>query len=208
MSGIDLNELGFRVKRRLDEVFPDDTEPADALREKREGLSFALARLQTIAGELQWRIPLGALEAYAAELKRLGSTFADERHMLVLIKLQSELCRYMLHRRRNIPPHALMILMTGFKVMERLATDHGLSVANQRRLVEQVVTEFMSFKHSLPGGGRKPERRAATGARKPAAGPLEPRAYYLIPVDHVEDLRGFLRGEFERLGRLLAATRR
>ena len=70
MSGIDLTELAFRVKRRLDEVFPDDTEPADALREQREGLRFALARLQAIAGELQWRIPLGALEAYAAELRK------------------------------------------------------------------------------------------------------------------------------------------
>jgi len=213
LSDIDLHELGFRVRRRLDEVFPDDTEPSEALRERREGLSFALSKLQTIAGELQWRIPLGSIEAYAHELKRIQSAFADERHVLVLIKLQSELCRYMTRRRRNIPSRALMVLMMGFRAMERLATDHGLSAASQRRLVGRVLNEFMAFKHSLPanGGARTPERKPADGdARRPAVGPrLDSRgAYYLIPVDHLEELQRFLRGEFQRLGSLLGSSRR
>lgn len=212
MNAIDLNELGLRVKRRLDEVFPDDTEPSEALREKREGLSFALGKLQTIAGEMQWRIPLGAIEAYAQELKRLQSAFADERHVQVLIKLQAELCRYMTQRRRSIPPRALMILMMGFRAMERLATDHGLSAASQRRLVERVLGEFMAFKHSLParGAARRSERTPAEGeARRPAdRTQLDSRAYYLIPVDHLEALQGVLREEFQRLGRLLVADRK
>jgi len=206
---MDLNQLGFRVKRRLDEIFPDDTEPSDALREKREGLSFALSGLQSIAGRLQWRIPEGALEAYAAELKRLRSAFADERHMLVLIKLQSELCRYMLERRRNIPPQALMVLMMAYKVMERLATDHGLSVPSQRRLVERVLTEFMEFKHALSADGGSPlrGRRPHPETGPHATAPLSSRAYYLVPVDHLEELRAFLREEFRHLGRMLIAAR-
>jgi len=212
VNAIDLHELGFRVKRRLDEVFPDDAEPSESLREKREGLSFALGKLQTIAGELQWRIPLGAIEAYAQELNRLQSAFADERHVLVLIKLQSELCRYMTRRRRRIPSRALMVLMMGFRAMERLATDHGLSAASQRRLVGRVLNEFMAFKHSLParGAARRSERTPAEGeARRPAdRTQLDSRAYYLIPVDHLEELQRFLKGEFQRLGSLLASSRR
>lgn len=211
MNAIDLHELGVRVKRRLDEVFPDDAEPSESLREKREGLSFALGKLQTIAGELQWRIPLGAIEAYAQELNRLQSAFADERHVLVLIKLQSELCRYMTRRRRRIPSRALMVLMMGFRAMERLATDHGLSAASQRRLVERVLGEFMAFKHSLPSGGARAAARrpADDGARGPAAATrLDSRAYYLIPVDHLEALQGFLKGEFQRLGSQLASCRK
>jgi hypothetical protein len=211
VNAIDLHELGFRVKRRLDEVFPDDAEPSESLREKREGLSFALGKLQTIAGELQWRIPLGAIEAYAQELSRLQSAFADERHVLVLIKLQSELCRYMTRRRRRIPSRALMVLMMGFRAMERLATDHGLSAASQRRLVGRVLGEFMAFKHSLPSGGAREAYRppADDGARGPAAATrLDSRAYYLIPVDHLEALQGFLKGEFQRLGNQLASCRK
>jgi hypothetical protein len=213
LSGIDLHELGVRVKRRLDEVFPDDTEPSEALRERREGLSFALARLQSIARELQWRIPLGSIEAYALELKQLQSAFADERPILVLIKLQSELCRYMTRCRRNIPPRALMILMMGFRAMQRLATDHELSAVSQRRLVGRVLNEFMAFKHSLStsGGARKAGRQSTDdGAHRPAGGSrLDARgAYYLIPVDHLEELQGFLKGEFERLGRLLVSSHR
>jgi hypothetical protein len=211
VNAIDLHELGVRVKRRLDEVFPDDAEPSESLREKREGLSFALGKLQTIAGELQWRIPLGAIEAYAQELNRLQSAFADERHVLVLIKLQSELCRYMTRRRRRIPSRALMVLMMGFRAMERLATDHGLSAASQRRLVERVLGEFMAFKHSLPSGGAHAAARppADDDARGPAAATrLDSRAYYLIPVDHLEALQGFLKGEFQRLGSQLASCRK
>jgi hypothetical protein len=211
VSAIDLHELGFRVRRRLDEVFPDDAEPSESLREKREGLSFALGKLQTIAGELQWRIPLGAIEAYAQELSRLQSAFADERHVLVLIKLQSELCRYMTCRRRRIPSRALMVLMMGFRAMERLATDHGLSTASQRRLVERVLGEFMAFKHSLSPGGARATAHPPAGddARRPAFGTrLDSRAYYLIPVDHLEALQGFLKGEFQRLGSQLASCRK
>jgi hypothetical protein len=209
LSGIDLHELGDRVRRRLDDLFPEEAAPGDGVRERRERLGSGLGKLQAIAGELQWRIPAGALEAYARELKRLRWAFADERHVLLLIRVQSELCRFMIGRSRNIPPRALMVLMTAFKAMERVATDPELSIRSRRRLVERVLTEFMAFKHSLPGrgGGCGAGQRAMSSPGKCAenAGPQGARAYYLIPVEALDDLRTFMSREFQRLGRLMTA---
>jgi hypothetical protein len=194
----------------LDELFPEDGEPAELHRERREGLGFALRKIQPIADRLQWRIPVGAIEAFACELERLRSAFAEERHLVLLIRLQSELCRYMTGRRRNIPPQALMVLMIAFRAMERLATDHRLTVPDRRRLVERVLNEFLAFKRTLAADRRS--RPPAAGTEPPDTpsrngGPLKPQAYYLIPVNHVDDLRGFLKAEFDRLERALSASR-
>jgi hypothetical protein len=206
VGGVDLHELGFRVRRRLDELFPEDGEPSELQRERREGLGSALRKIQPIADRLQWRIPVGAIEAFACELKRLRSAFAEERHLVLLIRLQLELCRYMTGRRRNIPPQALMVLMIAFRAMERLATDHRLSISDRRRLVERVLNEFLAFKRTLTADRCTRTPAPETEPRETSSqtgGPLKPQAYYLIPVNHVDDLRGFLKAEFDRLERAL-----
>ncbi len=206
MGGVDLHELGFRVRRRLDELFPEDGEQSESQREGREGLGCALRKIQPIADRLQWRIPVGAIEAFACELERLRSAFAEERHLVLLIRLQSELCRYMTGRRRNIPPQALMVLMIAFRAMERLATDHRLTVPDRRALVERVLNEFLAFKRALTPdrATTSAEPKTVSPDRRPRNGDaLKPQAYYLIPVNHVDELRGFLKAEFDRLERAL-----
>lgn len=206
MGGVDLHELGFRVRRRLDELFPEDGEPSELQRERREGMGFELRKIRPIADRLQWRIPVGAIESFARELERLRSAFAQERHLMLLIRLQSELCRYMTGRRRNIPPQALMVLMIAFRAMERLTADHRLTVSERRRLVERVLNEFLAFKRSLTADRRPgppaPETEPCE-MRPQIGGTLKPQAYYLIPVNHVDELKGFLKAEFDRLERAL-----
>lgn len=220
MAGIDINELALRVQKRLDEVFPDEDDAADAFTGKREGLAYALSQLRGIAGGLQWRVPLKGIQAYAQELSSIQPMVADEKHLLLLLKVQSELCRYMLARRRRISPRALLLLLRGFTTMERLATDHRLSASRQRDLVARLVMAHLAFKKSLASrqgmakgqaaapvprtGGRQHGLPAVAGARTRASeSGLEEKAYYLIPADHVDDLRQVIQSGFETMQALI-----
>jgi hypothetical protein len=211
LAGIDLKDLALRVQKRLDDVFPDEDESAKAAKDRREGLAYALRQLRSIAGGLQWRVPLKGIQAYAQELSIIQPMVADEKHLLLLVKVQSELCRYMLARRRRISPRALLLLLKGFTTLERLATDHRLSVSRQRGLVARLVTAHLAFKRSLAAGRLRAAGKTAArglppvtpGRRRDVAGGLEKKAYYLIPADHVEDLRETFRSGFEALRALM-----
>jgi hypothetical protein len=234
----DFQEIGIRVKERLDAVFPDDSVPTEVSREERHRLFCgasgtqgpdqdtqgwtkgssgrrdmpkSLSRLQAIAGEMQLG-PLYALDAYAQELERLRAEFEDERHMLVLIELQARLCRYMTARFRSIHQQARTTLLTGFNAMERLTTDIGLSGADRRQLFEQVLQEFKEFNRSLPAGGARPgpgSKSPPTGGRTASAAPPPGRRpEALVSAEHAAALRGFLRDEFRRLEDLLLSRLR
>lgn len=223
MADIDIDKLAYRVKKRLDEVFPDSDEASEAWKQSRESFTDALSKMRTLAGELQWRVPLRLIQSYAQELSGIRLLAADDPHLVLLIKVQSELCRHMLDRRRNIPPQALMLLLKGFTLMEQLAMDHGLSAARRRELVAPLVKAHLAFKRSLapaqaaaaqekmgaaegpPTVGREHRHPAAsTGRRRPSEGDLERRAYYLIPVDHMQELRRLIQAGFEELGILIS----
>ena len=214
MAGIEINDLALRVQKRLDEVFPDEDDAAEALKGKREGLAYALSQLRTIAGDLQWRVPLKGIQAYAQELSIIQPMVADEKHLLLLVKVQSELCRYMLARRRRIAPRALLLLLQGFTTLHRLAADHRLSASRQRDQVARLVGAHLAFKRSLAAGKtaargpRTDDRRqgpapATPGRRRGFENGLGRKAYYLIPADHVDDLREAVRSGFETLRALI-----
>jgi len=222
LADINIDKLAQRVKKRLDEVFPDSDDASDTWKHRRESLADALSKMRTIAGALQWKVPLRLIQAYAQELDGIQPMAADETHLVLLIKVQSELCRHMLDRRRHVSPQALMLLLKGFTLMERLAMDQGLSAARQRELIAPLVRAHLAFKRSLapPRGAavekatgaermRADERRrrspaAPTSRARPSAAELERRAYYLIPVDHVEELRRLIQAGFEELGILIS----
>jgi hypothetical protein len=200
-------------------VFPDGDEAPDAWKHRREGLADALSKMRAIASALQWKLPLRLIQAYAQELKGIQPLVANETHLVLLLNIQSELCRHMLDRRRQISPQALMLLLKGFSLMERLALDRGLPAARRRELVAPLVRAHLAFRRSLepqrgaaagrataaeglPAGGRRYRRPAAP--TRPPAGGLERRAYYLIPVDHLAELRRLIQAGFEELGILMS----
>jgi hypothetical protein len=220
LAGMDIEDLALGVQKRLDEVFPNGDDAADALKGRREGLAYALSKLRTIAGGLQWKVPLKYIHDYAQELSITQPMVADEKHLLLLIKVQSELCRYMLARQRSIPLRALMLLLQGLTTMERLATDHRLSASRQRDLVTRLVTAHLAFKRSLipnremassktaarePGTDGRRERIASVTAGRSGTSEsgLEKKAYVLIPADHVDDLLEAVRSGFEALRSLI-----
>lgn len=202
MVAIDIHKLVYRVKIRLDEVFPESDAGPDAWKQQGERLAGALADMRAVAGALQWRIPLRLIQAYAQQLTAFRPLVAEETHLVLLVKVQSELCRHMLHRRRNIAPQALMLLLRAFALMERLALDRSLSAARGRGLVAPLVRAHLEFKRSLAPGGA-----AAAGKPAGSAGDLARQAYYLIPAEHVVELRRFIQQGFEEL-RILMAQRK
>jgi hypothetical protein len=145
---------------------------------------------------------------------------ADETHLLLLVKVQSELCRYMLARQRRISLRALLLLLQGFTTMERLATDHSLSASSQRGLVARLVAAYLSFKRSLADRRLMAAGKTAAGEKRADArrqGPapdtagrgraiesgLKEKAYYLIPAGHVDGLQEAVRSGFEALRALI-----
>jgi len=222
LAGIEINDLALCVQKRLDKVFPDEDNAAYALEGKREGLAYALSQLRSIAGGLQWRVPLKGIQAYAQELSRIQPMVADEKHLLVLLKVQSELCRHMLARRRRISPRALLLLLRGFNTLERLATDHRLSASRQRDLVARLVKAHLALKKSLVSRQVMAEERqapqidarrhglafAAAGRSRALEGGFEKKAYYLIPADHVDDLREAFHSGFKALQALIVEKKK
>jgi hypothetical protein len=214
VNGTDFDDLAGRVKQRLDEVFADSTPAGRKPEAGREALAPALSRLERITGRLKWKIPLEAVRAYAAELARLRRGAAGDRILLLLIQIQSELCRYILARRRKASLEAPLLLLKAFRCMRLLIGRAGPRSAGRRQRFQEVLSDYQAFRASLAstaaGVAGARAKGAARRCMRPARGVSEapapgPQAYFLVPVDDAMDLKTFIRAEFDRLRAQLSA---
>jgi hypothetical protein len=186
----DFHELGDRLRERLDAVFPDDSAPVDASPD--EIRAEELVRLQATMGKLQLG-PTHTLKAFARELERLRPVFAKKRRMLALIDLQAWLCRRLIRQPGRTHRLAAIAFFKGFSAIERLATERGLSAADEQLLVGQVVAEFKNFNNMLTKAGT--DRKCFPAPEVPI------RSAH--PVAPVERLIEFLKEEISGIENLL-----
>ncbi len=216
MTDIDFTDLAQKVRKRLDEVFPEEEIASPGFGGPPVGLASSLTKAGKIAAALQWEVPRHAIRELAVELKRFHSRFSTDKQVALLIKVQLELCRYIGGCRTGIHPQALMLLLKSFHLMTRMAASPKTSTAARERATRQVLADYSALKDRLASSrSRDPETMGldgapiakAVGRRTRAAlhdgadstDVLKNRAYYLVPVGHLEELTRFIEKEFEEL---------
>lgn len=219
MDKVALVGLAVSAKRRLDEFFPEEEASAVEQAEKRHGLAYALSRLKPIAGALQWKVPRAAIGEYLRELAHVRTVFSDDPEALVLIRIQEKLCRYAGSRPAGVHPGALRLLSRSLRALELLAVEPPGS-GRRTRVARTILKEYAEFKSDIDPRARDGRQRGrpaadrgrpagAPAGRRPAVPAAEPRAYYLIPVNELDDLKAAFRRELDRLQeRLLRALMR
>jgi hypothetical protein len=213
LAPIDPDELSLQVKQRMDELFPDDGDPVAGAEAVGGSAESALGRSRRIVQDLEVESQLNRIRRYLNELSHLRSVFSGDAHLQVLIRVQTAVCRYLLKHPRQLGGASLSLIAEGFAGMERLSAGVPTPVAEKDRLVRVLVRGFHAWKEAVLGEERAdgsasgrgappaPRLHAAAAGRTaaPSAGSDGPRAYYMIPVEDLDDLKRLLQREIVHL---------
>ncbi len=149
MTEIDFTDLAQKVRKRLDEVFPEDEAAAPGFGGPPAGLAPSLTKAGKLAAALQWEVPRHVIRELATELKRIQTRFPAEKQVALLIKVQLELCRYIGACRTGIDPQAPMLLLKSFHLMVRMAAGSKIPAAVRERATRQVLADYSALKERL-----------------------------------------------------------
>lgn len=212
MGPIDAIELSLHVKQRMDELFPNGDAPAAGAEPQRGAADFSLSCSRRIAQALGSKSQLTLIREYLNELGKLSNVFSRDRHLRVIIQVQTTVCRYLLKNPRQLDSASLALISEGFAGMERLSADAPTPASEKDLLVRALVRDFHDWKEAVLAAGSasraasdpgvqttpRPRGDAAVrpGASSRASGAV---AYYMIEVEDLDDLKRLFQQEIVRL---------
>ncbi len=213
MDPIDPGELSLHVKQRMDELFPDGDDPVTGAEIMGGAAGSSMSRCKRIVQALELGSQLNLIRRYLNELRNLRSVFLSDEHLQVLIRMQTVVCRYLLKNPRQLGSAGLVLLAEGFAGMERISGGAPMAASEKGRLVRALVRDFHVWKEAVLG--EKSAARAALGQGVPpapfpqeeaagrttvsSAGPAGATAYYMIPVEDLDDLKRLFQREIVSL---------
>jgi hypothetical protein len=212
VTKIDFGVLAQKIRLRLDEVFPEFTDPSAAEAPRTEAPGLALTRAGRLAASFKGKVHRRALLEFSDELRRFQSRFPEEKQLMPFVRVQLELCRYMYGCRSAIPRPAVSLLRKSFETLERMASEPDMPVEEKKKATRAVLAEYAALKGRLLPSRKRGQAIFRSGdkagrGRGQAALPwssdrrdvLKERAYYLIPVSHLSELTRFIEKEIDEL---------
>jgi hypothetical protein len=207
---IDPGELSLQVKQRMDELFPDAGPSAEGADAPGGGAAYTLAASRRIVKSLEPTSQTNRLRDYLNELIRLQGVFVRDTHLRGVVQAQITLCRYLLENPHRLERRALELLAEGFAALERLSAADPMPAEERERLVRGLTGALAAWRKP-PKASHEAGARAAGTADKPVDTPAAPPAaatrrpvpgaYYLIPVEDIDELKRFFRREIAQLRR-------
>jgi len=208
VTRIDPGELSLKVKQRMDELFPDAEHPPAGAEAPGGAGVYALAASRRIVKSLEPTSQMGRIRDYLNELIRLQGVFARDLHLRAVIQVQIALCRYLIEHPDRLERRALELLAEGFGGLERLNAADPMPVEEKERLIQGLTKAVKAWKQPPPAAPAVPEAEEAAETASGSPRRAVPGAYYLIPVEDIDELKRFFQREMARLRAEVSGRRR
>ena len=168
--------LGAEVSSRLDELFGEDesssatssaavsprktnaSSDAAAVRKSADSSVSAssadddkspIKNLKALVFGIDWEINDEAMLAFLKETKLLQKKYANDKILLMFLKLHESIGKYIKARKAKAHPDAIKFVTSVFKSFEKVLMTPGMTELQKKRLLSGEVKKFKDFKERI-----------------------------------------------------------
>lgn len=192
--------LDSELENRLDELFREDSLPAEAVRPKKPRTP-PLAELKKIVLSIDWEITPQALESFLDQVRLLKSVYEVDKIVVMFLQILGALGQYIKSSRSKAHPGTFTLLNSVFTRLEDIITSPNMPESNKRKLLQAEMAAYQQLREKI-------SLRQAAAAATPAparAVPLATAASASSAVtaqmlaQAIAELKDFIRAEMKAL---------
>ena len=226
--------LGAEVSSRLDELFGDDDSTDSskaAVSQKKAGASGGPAPVRKSADSsasggvgddnspikdlkalvfgIDWEITDESMIAFLKETKLLQKKYANDKILLMFLKLHESIGKYIKSKKAKAHPDAIKFVTSVFKSFEKVLITPGMTELQKKRLLSGEVKKFKEFKERILSREQALEEAEiveAEGAAPAGAG----RARSALSLESqeaidyiIEELKKTIKAEFHTIRQII-----
>lgn len=192
--------LDSELENRLDELFREDSLPAEVARPKKPRTP-PLAELKKIVLSIDWEITPQALESFLDQVRLLKSVYEVDKIVVMFLQILGALGQYIKSSRSKAHPATFTLLNSVFTRLEDIITSPNMPESNKRKMLQAEMAAYQQLREKI-------SLRQAAAAATPAparAVPLATAASASSAVtaqmlaQAIAELKDFIRAEMKAL---------
>jgi hypothetical protein len=146
LENVSLKNFDKEVERQLDKIFPENNLNMTTKRSRENYQAFyPINKLKKIVLNLEWEITDDLIEKYIEQINLLNEIFKDNKHLMLLIKLQYLLGNLIRTRKGDTPHYGFKMLRTLFNSMNRIVSEKSLT----KNIKQQIIAKELERYHKL-----------------------------------------------------------
>jgi len=162
-----LDILTSELENRLDELFREDSQPADVVPPRRKGHQ-PLAELKKIVLSIDWEITAEAVEGFLAQIRLLKEVYQNDKVVTMFLQILGSLGQYIKSNRSKAHPSTFSLLNSVFARLEEVTSRANMPESAKRKMLQAEMTAYQQLREKIS------HRRAAREV--PSVPPARPAA--------------------------------
>ncbi len=228
--------LGAEVSSRLDELFGEDDSsdsegaatpsrkanaPSGAAPERKPAESSAagsgagdddspIKNLKALVFGIDWEITDESMIAFLKETKQLQKKYANDKILLMFLKLHESIGKYIKAKKAKAHPDAIKFVTSVFKSFEKVLMTPGMAELQKKRLLSGEVKKFKDFKERILSREQAIEEAEVVTPEKAVSATGGGRAAPALSVESqealnyiVEELKKTIKAEFHTIRQII-----
>lgn len=173
-----------------------------------------IKNLKALVFGIDWEITDESMIAFLKETKQLQKKYADDKILLMFLKLHESIGKYIKAKKAKAHPDAIKFVTSVFKSFEKVLMTPGMAELQKKRLLSGEVKKFKEFKERILSRDQAieeaevvmPERVTPAAGSAPGAGKAAPA----LSVESqeainyiVEELKKTIKAEFHTIRQII-----
>jgi hypothetical protein len=150
LEKVTLINFDKEVERHLDKIFHEKN--SDLIRKrsrKNNHLFHILNELKKIVLNLEWEIKDDLIEEYIEQINQLNGIFKNNKHLILLLKLQHLIGNLIRTRKSDTPDYAFKMLRTLYNSMNRILSDKTLNKNIKKQIISKEIKRYNQLKRLI-----------------------------------------------------------
>jgi hypothetical protein len=198
-----LDILTSELENRLDELFREDSPPADAMHPGGTG-SQPLAELKKIVLSIDWEITAEAVESFLGQIRLLKEVYQNDKVVTMFLQILGSLGQYIKSNRSKAHPSTFSLLNSVFARLEEITSRAGMPESAKRKLLQAEMAAYQQLREKISRRRAAEEAPPAPPVRPapaPTAAPASTVVSAQMLAQAVAELKEFIRSEMAALRR-------
>ena len=160
-------KLTDEVEQRLDEIFVEAEDTADAGTEHVDDQVSPLRELKSVILSIEWEISDEVMHRFLEEVTRLKNSYNGDRIMAPFFKMLDSLARYIKKYKAKANPEAIKVLNSVYAALEKILSSDELKEIEKETILLEEVQRFKDLKREIQGQKGDGAGKAKSGRQAP-----------------------------------------
>ena len=213
---IEFDELANKVEKRLDEIFEEIVhEPEEQRQSENDLILVHLNKLNKILLSIESEDAAKQIVEVLKQLESIEKIYKEEKYVMILIRLQINLCNYIKTHKKDAHPLSVKLLRSFFNNMCDIVYAENITIADTKQIINKEIRRYKKLLELIKNRqySKKQNDVASLSKRAPiileSPKAMDPQKAQFFNTNSIEmrrffetiisDIKDFMRKELEEL---------